>query len=266
MDNKNSNGEKTALIITIIVIVFAVLYLLYVIFLSNRDITNNVRNTTNDIKNGVENVTNDIRNGTENLTNDVRNGVNDVNNGINNMTNNVDNRVNNNVGNEAAKATEIVKEEVEISAFTSTIYDKDEGRIFNISLANTKLNDTIVKQGEEFSFIGTVGTMGEAEGYKKTLGFDSNGNKIQIAGGGLCQLSSTLYNAALDAGLEITERHAHSRRVYYVPKDRDATVCYPSLDFKFINNTDGDIKIKVTNDANYVTVNLYKIVEKTKSQ
>lgn len=239
MDNKNSNGkgEKTALIITVIIIAFVVLYLLYVVFLSNKNVKNNVKNVTNDVKNDIHNTTVDIYNETNEMKNDVKNDI-------------------NNVTNEAAKATQ----EIEISAFTTTIYDKDEGRIHNISLANTKLNDTIIKQGEEFSFINTVGTMGEDEGYKKTMGFDSEGRKIQIAGGGLCQLSSTLYNAALDAGLEITERHAHSRRVYYVPVDKDATVCYPSLDLKFINNTNNDIKIKVTNDSDNVTVKLYKIV------
>lgn len=246
MDNKNSNGngEKIAVVITIIIIVLAVLYLLYVVFLSNKNVTNNVKNATNEIKNDIQNTTVDIYDGTNELKNDIEN-----------KTNEVKNDMKNDVNNKAAK----VSEEIEISAFTTTIYDKDEGRIHNISLANTKLNDTIVKQGEEFSFINTVGTMGESEGYQKTLGFDSEGRKIQIAGGGLCQLSSTLYNAALNIGLEITERHPHSRRVYYVPVDKDATVCYPSLDLKFINNTDHDIKIKVTNDSDNVTVKLYKI-------
>ena len=151
-------------------------------------------------------------------------------------------------------------QEIELTSFTTSIYDKDAGRIHNISLANSKLNNTIIKQGEEFSFIATVGTMGEDEGYQKALGFDSEGRKIQIAGGGICQLSSTLYNAALNIGLEITERHAHSRRVYYVPKDKDATVFYPSLDLKFINNTENDIKITVSNDEDNVTVKLYKVV------
>ncbi len=246
MGNKESNsGEKIALIITIVIIAIAVLYLLYVVFFSDRDLTNNLNNMTNDIKNGITNTTVDIYDDTKNMMN------NDT------KTNNT-NRTNNSVSNDAAKTPD----EVEISAFTTTIYDKDEGRIFNISLANTKLNDTIVKQGEEFSFINTVGTMTEADGYKVTMGFDSEGNKIQIAGGGLCQLSSTLYNATLDAGLEITERHPHSRRVYYVPKDKDATVCYPSLDFKFKNNTQNDIKIKVKNDENNVEVKLYKITKK----
>lgn len=257
MDNDNSNGgEKVALIITVIIIAFAVLYLLYVVFMSNKSITNNIMDTTNDIKNGIENTTEDMKDGIEDTTDNIRNGIENTTENVKDKTEEMKNNIKNDINNEAAKAPV----ETEISAFTTSIYDKDEGRIYNISLATQKLNDTIVKQGEEFSFINTVGTMGESEGYKKTLGFDSEGRKIQIAGGGLCQLSSTLYNAVLNAQMEVTERHAHSRRVYYVPKDKDATVCYPSLDFKFINNTNEDIKIKVASDGDNVTVKLYKIM------
>ena len=61
------------------------------------------------------------------------------------------------------------------------------------------------------------------------------------------------------ANLEVTERHPHSRRVYYVPKDKDATIYYGSLDFKFKNNTQDDIKIEATNDNQNVTIKLKKI-------
>ena len=62
-------------------------------------------------------------------------------------------------------------------------------------------------------------------------------------GGGICQVSSTLYCAALNAGLEITERHSHSKPVGYVPAGMDATVSWQSVDLKFVNNTDYPIKI-----------------------
>ena len=75
----------------------------------------------------------------------------------------------------------------------------------------------------------------------------------------MCQVSSTLYNVALIANLEITERHPHSRRVYYVPVDKDATIYYPSLDLKFINNTGYDLKISAQNDNYSVTIKMYKI-------
>lgn len=143
-----------------------------------------------------------------------------------------------NVSNE--KTNEIKEEkinEIEIANFTSTLYDKDENRVYNIGLAISKLNGTIVKKDEEFSFNNTIGPMDEAHGYKEAVGFDTNGKKIKVSGGGMCQISSTLYNSVLIANLEVTERHPHSRRVYYVPKDKDATIYYGSLDFKFINNS-----------------------------
>ena len=110
--------------------------------------------------------------------------------------------------------------------------------------------------GEEFSFNNTMGQMGAADGYKKAIGFDNNGNKIKMYGGGICQISSTLYNAVLASNLKVTERHAHSRRVYYVPKNKDATVFSGGPDFKFINTYDTNVMICVYTDGYNVTVSL----------
>ena len=156
--------------------------------------------------------------------------------------------------------------EEEIATYTTTIYDQDENRVHNITLANTKLNNFIIKAGEEFSFNNTIGPMGGDMGYKEALGFDSNGNKIKIFGGGLCQISSTLYNTALIAGFTITERHPHSVRVAYVPQDKDATIVYGSLDLKFINNSGSDVKVISTNDNANVTVKLIKLTTKTEKK
>lgn len=156
---------------------------------------------------------------------------------------------------------EVVKPPVEtkIAEFSSNIYDKDENRVHNISLAISKINDVVVKKDETFSFNHTVGPMGLDQGFKEAIGFDTNGEKIKMPGGGMCQISSTIYNAALIANLEIVERHPHSRRVYYVPKDKDATIYYDTLDFKFKNNTGDDIKILATNTNSNVTIILNKI-------
>lgn len=153
---------------------------------------------------------------------------------------------------------EIVYVDKEIASYTSTLYDNQESRVYNITKACSILNGTIIKPGEEFSFNNTIGPMGEENGFKKATGFDSDGKLIQISGGGMCQISSTLYNVALLANLEITERHAHSRRVNYVPADKDATIYYGSLDLKFINNTDSDIKITAENDNYSVTIKMFK--------
>ena len=75
----------------------------------------------------------------------------------------------------------------------------------------------------------------------------------------MCQISSTLYNAALIAKFEITERHPHSRRVYYVPKNKDATVSYGGADLKFKNNRDKKVKILATTDGHNVTIKLIEI-------
>lgn len=151
------------------------------------------------------------------------------------------------------------EKETEIAYFSTNIYDKDENRVYNIGLAIEKINGKIIKKGEVFSFNDTVGAMGEKQGYKKAVGFDSNGKKIQVFGGGMCQISSTVYNAALISNLEIVERHPHSKRVYYVPKNKDATIYYGSLDLKFKNNTDNDIKIVATSDKSNVTIKFNKI-------
>ena len=157
----------------------------------------------------------------------------------------------------------IKKSYEEISSYTTDIYDKDKNRIYNIKLACERLDAHIVKPGEEFSFNNKLGNMGKAEGYKKSIGFDSNGNKIQMYGGGICQISSTLYNAVLIAKFEVTERHAHSRRVYYVPKNKDATVFAGGPDFKFKNTSDSNVMICTYTDGYKVTVTLKqeKIVE-----
>ena len=154
---------------------------------------------------------------------------------------------------------EIIYEEIEIASFTSTLYDNEENRVFNITKACQCLNGVVIEPGQEFSFNDTIGPMGEENGYLKATGFDSQGKLIQVSAGGMCQVSSTLYNVALLANLEITERHPHSRRVYYVPADKDATVYYGSLDLKFINNTDEKIKITAENDSYSVTIKMYKL-------
>jgi len=165
--------------------------------------------------------------------------------------------------NETNNITNIQKTYDEIATYTTKIYDKDNNRIYNIKKACKTLDGHIVKAGDEFSFNDTMGNMSEADGYKKALGFDSNGNKIKVFGGGICQISSTLYNSVLIAKLEVTERHAHSRRVYYVPKNKDATVFAGGPDFKFKNNTNSNIMICTSTDGYTVTVTLKqeKIIE-----
>lgn len=157
---------------------------------------------------------------------------------------------------DTSNITDIKKTYQEIATYTTNIYDKDDNRIYNIKLACNRLDGTIVEAGKEFSFNNKMGNMDASDGYKKAIGFDSNGNKIKMYGGGICQISSTLYNAVLIANLKVTERHAHSRRVYYVPKDKDATVFAGGPDFKFINSSNSNIIICTYTDGYTVTVKL----------
>lgn len=77
---------------------------------------------------------------------------------------------------------------------------------------------------------------------------------------GICQISSTLFNAVEACNVEIIERHHHSKRVFYVPKDRDAAISYSSKDFKFKNLNDFDLKIYAEASSENVTIKIYKIV------
>ena len=190
--------------------------------------------------------------------NSIRNNSVDTNNNFN-ADSNVNSSIyseHNHDTNENNNITNVKKIYEEIATYTTNIYDKDKNRIHNIKLACKRLDGHIIAAGEEFSFNNKMGNMGQADGYKKALGFDSNGNKIKVFGGGICQISSTLYNSVLIANLKVTERHAHSRRVYYVPKDKDATVFSGGADFKFINNTASNIMVCTSTDGYTVTVSL----------
>jgi len=127
----------------------------------------------------------------------------------------------------------------------------------NISLACKALNGTIVKPGHTFSFNNTLGYTSAAKGYKKA-GILVNGKSSAALGGGICQVSSTLYNAVLKAGLKVVERHPHSAPVGYVPKGRDATVSYGSVDFKFRNNTTKNCRLVFEYNNRSLTVSVFR--------
>ena len=130
-----------------------------------------------------------------------------------------------------------VKEE-QIATFSTKIYSTDSARQNNVSITCNTLNETIVKNGETFSFCGTVGQASSSKGYQKADIFDKDGNKKKGLGGGNCQISSTLYNAVLAVPtLVVTERHSHSNYVPYIAKGKDDAVAYVSYDFKFRNDS-----------------------------
>ena len=115
----------------------------------------------------------------------------------------------------------------------------------NVRLAGEKCNGVILLPGEEFSYNKVVGKRTKAAGFGEA-GAYSNGETVQEVGGGVCQTSSTIYNAIVLSNLEITERHNHTYISSYVPIGRDATVSWGGPDFKFKNNQKYPIKLVVS--------------------
>lgn len=149
------------------------------------------------------------------------------------------------------------KDKEKISEFTTKFNKKNFGRAENIRLSAKAIDEKEIMPGETFSYNNTVGPTNKKNGYKMAQIF-VKGKKKKGYGGGVCQVSSTLYNAVLAADLEIAERHSHSKKVYYVDEDKDAATAYGSIDFKFVNNKDYTIKINsyIYDDA--ITIVLYK--------
>jgi len=131
-----------------------------------------------------------------------------------------------------------------IGSYRTPLLDKSSGRTKNISLASKKINGYVIEPGESFSFNGIVGERTIQKGYKSAKVI-KNGKFVEDIGGGVCQLSTTLYNAAQKAGLQVLERHHHSKKVSYVKEGRDATVDYGNLDLKFKNTLSYPVEIRV---------------------
>ena len=147
-----------------------------------------------------------------------------------------------------------------ISTF-STSYDAGyRARANNLELAAGKINGKVLGPGEEFSFNEVVGKRTIEAGYTEAKIF-LNGEVVDGTGGGICQISTTLYNAVLLANLEITDRRNHNYTTSYVKAGRDATVVYGAIDFKFKNNRKYPIKIDAKVSGGVVTFDIYGIQE-----
>lgn len=143
-----------------------------------------------------------------------------------------------------------------IAAFT-TYYDGDNlSRASNIRLAAAKLNGKILEGGKILSFNDTVGARVTSRGFLPAKIIE-NGEFTEGVGGGVCQVSTTLYNAALLSGLEIAEYHPHSLAVGYVPPSRDAMVSGTACDLKIRNSSDSPVYIRGLTGKNYVTFEIY---------
>lgn len=130
-----------------------------------------------------------------------------------------------------------------------------ENRVKNVTMAAAACNDIILMPGDEFSYWDTCGPFSSAQGYLPAPSY-VNGATVDSIAGGVCQVSSSIYYAALKANLEIVERQHHTYAVGYVPDGADATVYSGSPDFRFKNNTDYPIRILTFTKGRNLTVRL----------
>lgn len=144
-----------------------------------------------------------------------------------------------------------------ISSFTTKTTSNSK-RNTNVKLSAEAINGTVLQPGEEFSFNETVGQRTEAKGYKGAAAYN-NGEVVEEIGGGVCQTSSTLYNAVLKAGLKTTKRQSHTYEPSYVTPGTDATVSWNGPDYRFVNNSSAAIGIRARYSDQTITVSIYGV-------
>ncbi|PLR84611.1 hypothetical protein CVD25_00815 [Bacillus canaveralius] len=146
--------------------------------------------------------------------------------------------------------------EQQIGQYQTYFNSNNKNRAHNISLAVEALNNHILFPGEMFSFNHVVGKRTTKRGYLKARVI-VKGEFSEGIGGGICQVSSTLFNAVDKAGMEIVQRYSHSRRVPYVPPGRDATVSWYGPDFQFKNKYNQPILIRAKAQGGTVVIKIY---------
>lgn len=149
-----------------------------------------------------------------------------------------------------------------LSKFSTSFTSSNSNRSTNIRLAAQKINGTVLMPGETFSYNQVVGKRTAAAGFKPAPAY-FGGEVVQEYGGGICQVSSTLYNAVLYANLEITERTNHGFKPSYVTPGLDATVSWGGPDFKFTNNRDYPIRISCDTSGKILKIYIYGLKRDT---
>ena len=137
-----------------------------------------------------------------------------------------------------------------------TFYGGEPNRIHNVQLVSHLIDNHFIAPGEEFSFNGTTGERTSDKGFLEAPVI-INGELKTGLGGGICQVSTTTFNAAYDAGLSITDRTNHALYISHYPLGRDATVNYPDTDLKFVNDTEHWIWLRTFVGSSSLTVALY---------
>lgn len=147
-----------------------------------------------------------------------------------------------------------------LSNFTTRYDAGNVSRTTNLRIATKKINEYVIQPGETFSYNKALGKRSVENGYKEAAVFE-NGGVTNGIGGGICQISTTLYNAVLQANLEIVERHNHSFVTSYADPGKDATVVYGALDFKFKNNRKYPIKIVASLNSGVASISIFGLKE-----
>ena len=147
-----------------------------------------------------------------------------------------------------------------LGTFTTRYDAGNVSRTTNLAIACKKLNGQVIQPGEVFSYNKALGKRSVENGYKEAAVY-VNGGVENGLGGGICQISSTLYNTVLFANLGIVERHQHSFTTTYVDPGRDATVVYGALDFKFKNTRKYPVKLEAYIKSGVATVSIYGLKE-----
>lgn len=162
------------------------------------------------------------------------------------------------------KSMEVVKRETSLLCSFTTYFDSsNHTRSSNIALACSKINGYVLPAGETFSFNGVVGPRTAANGFKPAK-IISGGQFVEGVGGGVCQVSTTLYNAVLLSGLDVTEYHPHSLRVSYVAPSRDAMVSGTYFDLKFKNTRRTPVYVRMNASEGAVTCSVYGLSDGVK--
>lgn len=143
-----------------------------------------------------------------------------------------------------------------ISSYT-TEFNPKQSRAVNIELAASKINGTVIQPGQEFSFSDTVGPRTAENGFVIAPTF-VNKEVVPGMGGGICQVSSTMYAAMLQGDIKATQRYAHSMPVSYIPEGMDATISAGKKDLTFTNNFEFPLVINAVADDGTVTVSFSK--------
>jgi vancomycin resistance protein YoaR len=138
----------------------------------------------------------------------------------------------------------------ELGTYRTSLADRTEAQLHNIRQAIMVLDGVVIEPGETFSFNKTLGPRTPERGYREAPAFMER-DLVKSVGGGICQVSSTVYNAAALSGLSIIERHPHTRRVTSVPSGRDATVWYGKADLRLKNTRPHSVRLaaRIANES-----------------